>query len=179
MHKFNESYCIKVVIALHPGHVIDHAVETIDECYQEGNIAGSFRMEQIGDLVVVTFIREIWEDSEVLSGKTEAEPMTPVNVANQLYLEFKEAEPDNMGSQHYVMQVMTALKSDQYRVEGLPCQYPALTVNMVTYFENHLLEYEAREHLERLLKSAVAQVSGNLAVLKIERGGAEEIAANA
>lgn len=180
MHKFNENYCIKVVIALHPGHAIDHAVETIDECYQEGNIAGSFRMEQIGALVVVTFVRGVAEDAEILLGaKTEVTPMTPANVAQQLYIELREAAPDNRGSQHYVQQVLNALEGGQYSVEGLPCQYPALTVTMVAYFENHQLEDDAKERLEVLLKTAATQVAGKLAVLRIERGGAEEIAANA
>ena len=179
MHKFDESYVIKLVIALHSGHSIEHAVETIDECYQEGNIAGSFRMEQIGALVVVTFVREIWEDAEVLNGKTEAEPMTPANVANQLYRELRKAAPDTRGSQHYVQQAMNALEGGQYSVEGLPCQYPALTVTMVAYFENHQLEIAAKERLELLLKTAAFQVNGRLAVVRIESGGAEEIAANA
>ena len=179
MHKFNESYCTKVVLAVNPGDEVDRVVDTLQECYDECNVAGSFRVKQIGSLVVVTFVREIWEDAEVLNGKTEAEPMTPANVAQQLYRELREAAPDNRGSQHYVQQALNALEGGQYSVEGLPCQYPALTVTMVAYFENYLLETDAKQHLERLLKSVVSQVSGTLAVLKIERGGAEEIAANA
>lgn len=180
MHKFNESYTVQVVLVLNPGDDVDKVVDTLQECYDGGSVAGSFRVSQIGDLAVVTFVRGVAEDAEILLGaKTEVTPMTPSNVAEQLYREIMEGAPENTGSRHYAMQAATAINQGQYRVDGLPCQFPALTVSLVAYFEQAFLQEDAKTRLETLLRSAVSQVAGKLAVLRIEKGGAEEIAANA
>lgn len=132
------SYCITVVVPGNRNTDDAELAKLLQVAYDNGNIAGSFDIELIGETALFIFTRNYGEDADVVGVE-----LTPESAALQLCKEFAEFLENGVkglecptGSRLVVQGIMHALNECQFKVEGLPCQKPRLKVSFEMIFES-------------------------------------------
>lgn len=138
--KFGKTYTVKVIVSA-PGREASSLAALLQRVYDDVLApAGAFEIEKVGDNAIITFIRNIAEDS---AATTDLRLYAP-DVVKQLALEYHQAAFDD---QPLARAIFDELNNNRATVNGLPCQYPMLTLTATWSFKDADRLAEAKDFL--------------------------------